>query len=87
MQPPASTRGTTARIEKWLSDPGLKAALAGAAAAEAAVIEDQIAFTEIPAPPFKEQERAARLKRTFEELGLRRVRLDAAGNVIGERPG
>src|SRR5205807_128072 len=40
-----------------------------------------------PAPPFKEQARAAYLKHRFEELGLKRVRTDLEGNVIAERPG
>jgi tripeptide aminopeptidase len=48
---------------------------------------EMIRICEIPAPPFKEQARAAYLKRRFEELGLKRVRTDAEGNVIAERPG
>ena len=50
-------------------------------------IAQQIAVCEIPAPPFKEQTRAADLKRRFEQIGLRNVRIDSVGNVIGERPG
>ncbi|MGQ0539646.1 MAG: M20/M25/M40 family metallo-hydrolase [Gemmatimonadaceae bacterium] len=50
-------------------------------------LAQQTSICEIPAPPFKEQARAAELKRRFESLGLRNVRIDTEGNVIGERPG
>src|ERR1051325_2388883 len=49
--------------------------------------DEMIRVCEIPAPPFKEQARAAYLRARFEELGLKRVRTDAEGNVIAERPG
>ena len=84
---PAQATDLAARVAAWLQDPALRAALDGIEAAEPALLEDQIAFTEIPAPPFGERARAGRLKQVFEQLGLRRVRIDAAGNVIGERPG
>ena len=51
------------------------------------VTEELIRICEIPAPPFKEEARAAFIKVRFEEIGLERVRFDAEGNVIGERPG
>ncbi len=50
-------------------------------------LAEQASICEIEAPPFKEAGRAAELKRRFTALGLERVRLDAVGNVIGERPG
>lgn len=46
-------------------------------------IEEQIQITEIPAPPFAEEERAEDFKRRFTELGLSDVYLDAEGNTIG----
>jgi acetylornithine deacetylase/succinyl-diaminopimelate desuccinylase-like protein len=54
---------------------------------EPRVIEDQVRLCEIPAPPFKEARRARALKDAFESLGLANVRIDRAGNVIGERAG
>jgi len=51
------------------------------------VTEELIRICEIPAPPFKERLRAAYIKRRFEEIGLERVRFDAEGNVVAERPG
>ncbi len=49
--------------------------------------DELIRICEIPAPPFKEDERARYISRRFEELGLERVRVDREGNVIAERPG
>jgi acetylornithine deacetylase/succinyl-diaminopimelate desuccinylase-like protein len=49
--------------------------------------EVQIDLTRIPAPTFHESERAAEVANRFRGLGLEKVRLDRAGNVIAERPG
>ncbi|MCZ6489498.1 MAG: M20/M25/M40 family metallo-hydrolase [Acidobacteria bacterium] len=46
-----------------------------------------IELTEIPAPTFLETERASYMAERFRELGLERVRVDSAGNLLGERPG
>ncbi len=50
-------------------------------------IEHLIALTEIPAPPFEEDERADAFMERFQELGLENVQKDEEGNVYGERPG
>ncbi|MEW5929720.1 MAG: M20/M25/M40 family metallo-hydrolase [Gemmatimonadota bacterium] len=65
----------------------VKEALAYLERTEAQTVEEQIALCEIPAPPFKEAARAADFRRRLEALGLKNVRIDAEGNVIGERPG
>jgi acetylornithine deacetylase/succinyl-diaminopimelate desuccinylase-like protein len=70
-----------------LTRPAVKSAITFARAQEPTVVEDQIRLCEIPAPPFKETARAEAFKGDFERLGLRNVRIDAVGNVIGERPG
>jgi acetylornithine deacetylase/succinyl-diaminopimelate desuccinylase-like protein len=54
---------------------------------EPAAIERQVAICQTPAPPFQESKRAEVYRRLFGELGLRNVRIDAEGNVLGERPG
>ena len=54
---------------------------------EPETVAEQIKITEIPAPTFEEQKRGEYFKQRFTELGLKNVRIDAAGNVIGERPG
>lgn len=48
---------------------------------------DLIELTEIPAPPFGETKRAARVAEMFREAGLTDVTIDEVGNVIGLRPG
>ena len=48
--------------------------------------EEQIRITEIPAPPFHEEIRAAYFKKQLSAAGLR-VESDAMGNVIGEWSG
>jgi tripeptide aminopeptidase len=50
------------------------------------ITDQQIAITEIPAPEFAEKERAAFVAKLFAANGLD-VRMDAIGNVIGEREG
>jgi acetylornithine deacetylase/succinyl-diaminopimelate desuccinylase-like protein len=50
-------------------------------------IDDLVALTEIPAPPFKEQARAAAYLALLKAHGLRDVELDAEGNAMGLRPG
>jgi len=48
--------------------------------------DQQSRITEIPAPPFQEQQRAAAIKTLLASSGLR-VEIDKVGNVIGELPG
>jgi len=84
-----------ARAEQEAADPGqaLVAAPAVQAALEAVrrnepqIIEEQVRLCEIPAPPFGEAARAAAYRDAFVALGLKDVRIDEAGNVIGDRPG
>ncbi len=70
-----------------LQSPPIRAALEAAQRNEPAALEEQVRMCEIPAPPFKEEVRGQELKRLFEGLGLKDVRIDKAGNVIGVRPG
>lgn len=54
---------------------------------EPETIAEQVRICEIPAPTFQEARRGAYFKQRFTELGLKNVRIDSIGNVIGERPG
>jgi acetylornithine deacetylase/succinyl-diaminopimelate desuccinylase-like protein len=69
------------------SDATVRAAMEAARRDEPHTLDLQARLCEIPAPPYQEAVRAQELKRLFQELGLRDVRVDAAGNVIGVRPG
>ncbi len=74
-------------VADLMKDAAVKAALDVAKANEPQAIEDQIRFCEVPAPSFKETARGEVLKETFQQIGLQNVRVDKAGNVIGDRPG
>jgi acetylornithine deacetylase/succinyl-diaminopimelate desuccinylase-like protein len=69
------------------STPQVRRALEYLKGAEPDTVNDQIRACEIPAPPFQEQKRAEYFKQRFAEVGLKNVRIDGIGNVIGERPG
>lgn len=56
-------------------------------AREPAIVADQIAISEIPAPPFKEAKRAEAMRQRFADAGLTEVRIDGIGNVLGVRRG
>ena len=68
-------------------NPAIRAALERIKTDNAWTVDQQVSICEIPAPPFQEERRAAVLKKRFEALGLRNVRIDSIGNVIAERPG
>jgi tripeptide aminopeptidase len=70
-----------------INEPTIKAALDAAKRNEPWTLEEQIRINEIPAPPFEEEVRAREMERLFKELGLKDVRIDKEGNVIGVRPG
>nr|WP_041544086.1 M20/M25/M40 family metallo-hydrolase [Oceanobacillus iheyensis] len=50
-------------------------------------LKEQIQLTEIPAPPFKEQERAVQFQEMLIQYGLEHVHIDEEGNVFGIRKG
>jgi len=70
-----------------LSDPSVKAALEAAKKNEPKFINEEARICEIAAPPFHENARGQELQRLFGAMGLKDVRMDSIGNVIGVRPG
>jgi tripeptide aminopeptidase len=68
-------------------DPRVRMALQVIRDDNAWTLAQQVSLCEIAAPPFGEARRAAEYRRRLTALGLRNVRSDAEGNVIGERPG
>jgi len=65
----------------------LSAARARLAACDEAILRAQIAVAQIAAPTGDEAERGRWVARRLRECGLSDVHTDAAGNVIGRRPG
>ncbi len=72
---------------RLLQDPAVRAAVDAAKAGEPQAIEDEVRFCQIPGPSFQETARGLELKRVFQQLGLQNVRVDQAGNVLGDRRG
>jgi acetylornithine deacetylase/succinyl-diaminopimelate desuccinylase-like protein len=70
-----------------MKEPSVHTALEAVKRNEPSALEQQARVCEIPAPPFHEEARGQELKRLFQGLGLKDVRIDRAGNVIGVRPG
>jgi acetylornithine deacetylase/succinyl-diaminopimelate desuccinylase-like protein len=74
-------------VTDLIGQPAIASALEALRANEPELIRDQIRICQIPAPPFHESARAAAMKTAFEQAGLSNVRLDRAGNVLGDWPG
>ena len=72
---------------RLLQDARIESAVENIRAAEPQTVETQIGLCEVEAPPFKETKRAEVYARLFREAGLKNVRIDKAGNVLGDRPG
>ena len=86
----SAVSGAAAQVktaEQILAEPAVQAAMKSIQANEPKFIEEQIKLTEIPAPPFHEAARGLELQKLFTQAGLRNVRIDAAGNVLGDLPG
>ncbi len=69
------------------NDPAIKSAFDAIQKNEPHMLDEQARFCQIAAPPFHEQERSMEFKKLFEQYGLKDVRIDKAGNVVGVRPG
>jgi tripeptide aminopeptidase len=76
-------RRTPDTIKTLLNDERVRRAIAFIDASAERFDNEHIRICEIPAPPFKEQERARYFAARFIELGLSDVHIDSIGNVIG----
>ena len=72
---------------QMLAKPDVQKAMDIIKSSEDHFVAEQIRICEIPAPSFKEDVRGKELARLFTEAGLQNVRIDKAGNVLGDRPG
>jgi acetylornithine deacetylase/succinyl-diaminopimelate desuccinylase-like protein len=85
--PRPSSAQRTDFVASLSARPDVRQALDAARRGEPDTIRDQIRLCEIPAPPFGEAARAAAYAEAMRGAGLSNVRLDAEGNVVGERRG
>ncbi len=76
-----------ADVAQIANDASVQAALEIVKRNEPDILKEQRRFCEIAAPPFAEQKRGLEFERIFKAVGLTNVRIDAEGNVIGERSG
>jgi tripeptide aminopeptidase len=74
-------------FEAVLADPRVIDALAELEIREPEAIQEQFRLTEIPAPPFKEERRAAYFLEQLKARGLEEAYIDSEGNAIGIRKG
>lgn len=80
----APVTGPSDRVaQRVLASPAYKAATAQLDREHDRIVQDIIALTEIPAPPFKEAKRAAAYRDMLGQSGLQDVEIDAEGNAMG----
>jgi tripeptide aminopeptidase len=70
-----------------MAEPAVANALTDIEGMQTELLDELIELTEIPAPPFGEQDRAKRFAEKLRGSGLTDVSIDSQGNVIGRRPG
>jgi acetylornithine deacetylase/succinyl-diaminopimelate desuccinylase-like protein len=84
---PAAAQAPDAAVRALIDSPAFKQAAAFIQSDQARFVDDLIALTEIPAPPFKEAARAKAFMEMLRRHGLADVEMDAEGNVMGIRRG
>ncbi|MBB4657791.1 M20/M25/M40 family metallo-hydrolase [Parvularcula dongshanensis] len=86
-QPLAVERRYEAEAQDLAADPKVAAAMTALDGMGEASLEDLVAITETPAPPFGEGPRAKLVAGMLEETGFGTVTTDEAGNVVARRKG
>jgi acetylornithine deacetylase/succinyl-diaminopimelate desuccinylase-like protein len=81
------SRDHAAEIAAIMAHPDFRAAVATLDAEHERTVADIVALTEIPAPPFHEEKRAAAYREMLAAHGLAEVEGDEVGNVMGLRRG
>lgn len=84
---PSTVAVAQSDVAELAREPSVRRALELVRSSEQDTIRDQIRLCEIPAPPFGEAARAGAYAESMRAAGLTNVRIDTAGNVLGERRG
>jgi len=74
-------------VQRLVGHPAVESALARVEALDPWAMERLLELTEIPAPPFMEEERARRFAELLTEVGADSVWIDDEGNAVGLRRG
>lgn len=85
--PITATASVTRGFQAVASDPRVRTMLEQIAANEPETLAEQVRLTEIPAPPFQEQNRAQYYLQQMRNRGLNDAYIDSEGNVLGLRKG
>jgi tripeptide aminopeptidase len=83
----AAPQSPAARVARVMSDDRFLTAMAAIDRDHDRLVSDIIALTEIPAPPFNDDRRAAAYLERLRQAGLSDVERDEVGNVMGVRRG
>ncbi len=86
-QSPTSGSAVEAASQAILNNPAVIKALGDIKADDDSALAEQKRITEIPAPPYKESQRAQYFLKRLVELGFKDASIDAEGNVIALRKG
>jgi tripeptide aminopeptidase len=86
-QAPNPGSAVEAASQAILANPGVVKALEDIKADDDRAFAEQKRITEIPAPPYKEKQRAEYFLKRFVELGFKDASVDAEGNVVALRKG
>ena len=84
---PEASAADLALMRHVMAAPRFKAAMAAMEQEHEGWVENIIALTQVPSPPFGEAKRAALYAEKFRALGLSDVEIDEEGNVLGLRRG
>lgn len=74
---------SAATVPQVTANPAYKRAVAELDKDHGRIVDDIVALTEIPAPPFKEKARGEAYLEKMRAAGLADVEMDAEGNVTG----
>lgn len=80
-------KGIEDQFNAVVADARVQEALQAILERETLTVEEQLAITEIPAPPFMEERRAEDYLQRLRTLGLQNAYIDDEGNVVARRPG
>ena len=83
----AGAQSSAERVSRIQQDPAYLRALEFVEQDYDRFVEELIELTEIPAPPFQEEDRALAFLSKLRDLGLGDVEVDPEGNAMGMRPG
>ena len=83
---PTASPAAQQSVEALLTRQDVQAALQLTELIDAASIETLITLTEIPAPPFEEEERGKAFAELLKQGGITDIVTDEVGNIIATRP-